>query len=197
MKALTRLAAAAVLALGATSATQVAAGPTCGACFYSGTTTYIGSFDPTAGDTAFFLHNVPAGPFGDTWVFDIAPVPASGQSNVNFVLEGSVASFAMTLYATNPLAQGSCLILGGACAATPGLGAVLGSAGLATPGASAPLNFSNLGVGRYVLQVNGTSTAGSSLSGQLKVFVPEPGSLALAGLGLIAAAAGLRRRKSV
>ena len=192
MKQLSRIAAAAVLAAGSLVAGQAYSAEICSNCSYTGDT-YLGLHNALTFDTSGFRHNsIGTGAFSDTWIFDFTPT-ADGEVNANFLPSTSITGFVVTLRAVDIL--GVCGATGASCVGSS-LGAVLVTG--VTTATNAILSWNDLAAGRYAIQVFGTgiSTSGAAqYSGQLALSVPEPGSLALVGLALVGAAAGLRRTR--
>jgi len=166
--------------------------------------TYLGSYNPLAGltvpgdvDNGTFQHTniggdtVPGTDFNDFWVFDLAPVGGSGSVSADFTRFTAILNFNGALWTAGA---------GTTCGAAAGSGCTAVAPGMKLLDATASTDrweivASNLSAGRYIIQVTGTSrTDGiSSYSGQL-AFVPEPGTLALLGMGLLAIGASVRRR---
>lgn len=192
MKQLSRVAAAAALAAGSLFAGQVMAAEICNNCSYTGDT-YLGMHNTLTFDTSGFRHNaIGVGAFTDTWIFDFAPAGA-GEANANFIPSTSITGFAINLRSV--IVPGACGVAGTSC-----VGSVLGA--VLAPGTTSLTNaifsWSNLAAGRYAVQVSGTNSNGTGAaqySGQLALAIPEPTSLALVGLALLGAAAGLRRSR--
>ena len=190
---------------------------------YLGNGTYIRIVDPRAVpvENSFITSTSPVAnqSFTDYWVFDVNPT-GNVVSSLSFAnISNSFTAFSVQLYRdqsplTNPatanytIASQSRFGLGGILSpingapASPltlvaqasssfGLGSQLGGASTITTGF--------LTAGRYVAEVKGTVSGGTNptYSGQIQVNqIPEPGSLALAGLALLGAASAMRKRKA-
>ena len=191
---------------------------------YLGNGTYIGIFDPsvTPTENSFISSTSPTanGTFTDFWVFDINPSGNSSASLSFLNISNSFTAFSVQLFKDQaPLtnvANGAYTI---ASQSRFGLGGILSPTG---PGSLTlvPQTSSSFGIGtqfgggttantngflaagRYVVKVTGTTASvgqsNPTYSGQIQVNqVPEPTTLALAGLALLGSAAAMRKRKSV
>ena len=182
--------------------------------------TYIGimdpSFIPTENATiASSLVPVNAS-FNDFWVLDVIPSGNVALSLSFLNISAQYSAFSVSLLKdqapiTNlALAKYTCASqsqAGGAVACLntgPGVPVVVPTTN-STFGVPGPVGFTSLvtnaflTAGRYVVRVSGTTVGGTnpSYSGQIQVNqIPEPGTLALAGLAMLGAAVSLRRRKT-
>jgi hypothetical protein len=210
MKKLSHLAAAAALAVGSLSAGVASAAPVCDvtACAWAGEYTYIGRLDATIADFTQFTRNVTKlrpgnlegnpSTLSDFWIFQIDPVSAGFQVNASFTnFLGGINNFKVFLKEVTS-ATPNCGGLGTQC----NLGGSPTFVDIATSGAvvggAVSISGVTLSTGWYALAVTGEVTSiGNTYSGQTASnMVPAPGSLALVGAALLAAAVGARRKRS-
>ena len=158
--------------------------------------TYIGLYNPENFDNGTFNHTdiqVDVGPntaFNDFLIFDLDP-SGRGSISADFTQFTRIGDFEGALWTDGGSDCGS--TSPSACAS------VVPGTELYRVSASDDrweIIANGLAAGRYIIQVSGTTreSGPSSYSGQLS-FVPEPGTLALLGLGLFGVAAASRRRR--
>jgi hypothetical protein len=220
MKQMSKILSSAALAAAALSMSQAhAAGQFASVATYKGDGTYIGIMDPTVIPTedATIKHTgLAQGSFTDWWVVDIIPTGNTSASLSFLNISNSFSAFSVSLFLDQaPItnlanARYTCLSSdqsagsGVLCATGPGsltpIATTNYSFGLGTSnGGAGASTVSFLTAGRYVVQVTGTVVGGTgaSYSGDVQVNqIPEPGTLALAGLALLGTAAAMRKRQS-
>jgi PEP-CTERM motif len=192
------VAAAAVLALGCPAAQ---AALVCAGCEYGDQdATYLGAYNPDNFDFGTFQHSDVAlepdvGPntaFEDFWVFDLDPA-GSGSMSADFTMLTGIAGFIGELYM-----DGGSVCAGSDCSSVV-LGAPVDSS--ASANRRWEIIAMTLPAGRYIIRVAGTTNARSTsaYTGQLAFipeFIPEPGAVALFGLGVLSMGILLRRNRA-
>ncbi len=170
---------------------------------FQGNDTYIGTLSPTFYNSATFGNgSFNAGVFTDYWTFDISPA-GNNSASLTFQPPTGVTGFAISLYKTT--AMGVCALTGlntaAQCTTQPTIGALVPTSNSSIGNFTSYATTSFLAAGRYVVEVTGTAlinvAGANSYGGSIAVNpLPEPGSLALVGIGLLGAAVSLRKRKS-
>ena len=164
----------------------------------SGWLAYLGSYNPDAFDFGTFQHSdvgLDVGPntaFEDFWVFDLDPA-GSGSVSADFTMLTGIAGFLGELYM-----DGGSVCAGSDCSSVV-LGALIDSS--ASANRRWEIIAMTLPAGRYILRVAGTTNARSTsaYTGQLAFIpelVPEPGAVALFGLGVLGMGILLRRNRA-
>jgi len=157
--------------------------------------TYVGTYNPLTFDFGTFQHSdvgQEAGAdtaFEDFWVFDLNP-GGNGSISADFTAFTNIFDFAGELYA-----DGGSTCAGSDCSNIV-LGALLESETDINGDRRWEILTSSLAAGRYIIRVTGTTNTNltSAYTGQL-AFIPEPGTLALLGFGLLGMGLSARRRR--
>ncbi len=175
-------------------ASQAPADLICAGCeFGDDAGTYLGAYSPDTFDFGTFQHSdvgIDVGPgtaFEDHWVFDLDPA-GSGSMSADFTMLTGISGFTGQLYT-----DGGSTCAGSDCSSIV-LGALIDSDASPNGARRWEIIAMNLPAGRYIIKVTGTTNANSTsaYTGQL-AFIPEPGTLALFGVGLLGF--GLVRRR--
>ena len=217
---ISRIASMLGLAAGLLSASSAMATNQCVNCNYVlGAPSYLGALNPLTSDTANFRRPdlglgqlVALTGVTDTWVFDIAPAGTfslTASFNPFFGGTNRISNFTVSLFSATgsvclPVTNGFPNDFAGACSSIS-TGAMLAAgvpsfSGVAQSGAVVfPVALLNPGryAFRFVYDLALPAGQTSDYSGQISMTrtVPEPGTLALAGLALMGVAAGLRRAR--
>jgi len=193
------LAGLALLALSAVAS----AGVICNNCAYiqGQAATNLGLHNPVVDDNSTFGNATTGqnGDFSNWWVFRIDP---AGDVSVNaiFLPIANISNFDVQLYSlTSQNCAANTATTGGACSSFTA-GALLAD-GSTNPAFATVIDFTSIAAGFYAFNVTGTisgltPTQPASYTGNLQVnesSIPEPGTLALAGLSLMGIAFTSRR----
>jgi hypothetical protein len=162
----------------------------------------LGLHNTTTDDNSTFSNATTGqnGDFSNWWVFSIDP---AGLASINaiFLPIQNITNFAVDLFGvSNSVCDPNTATQSGACSVLDTIGGAITS--LTDPVYATVIDFTGLASGTYAFNVRGTisdlgPTQPASYTGNLQVqqlLVPEPGSFALAGLGLLGL--GVLRRKA-